>query len=251
MKYLSWFIVLLAFGVTFGAQDNVDDVLLEANRQYQLGDYNSAILLYESMIDMGVQDSAIYFNLGSAYYQTGALGFSLVNFRRAERFIPRDHDLNIALGQIRSERIDLLGDDRSFIDGIASLSIGVLSVSELWVLILMLWTLWLVSLSLFVLMPSRRLGLRPIVVVIGVLFFVVMALGGVRWYVEAERPAAVVVVESTDVYSGADDDYLVLYRLSEAAEVRVLGVDDNWIRIVVPDGRQGWIFAAHVSYVNT
>jgi SH3-like domain-containing protein len=60
-------------------------------------------------------------------------------------------------------------------------------------------------------------------------------------YVAEERPKAVVVADVISVMSGPDDSYLELYRLFSAAEMRVLEERGEWARVVLPDGRQGWI----------
>ena len=69
-----------------------------ANQLYTAGHYAEAIQLYEGQVARGVQDSALFFNLGNAYFQQGDLGRAVLNLERAAQLNPRDADIQINLG---------------------------------------------------------------------------------------------------------------------------------------------------------
>ena len=54
-------------------------------------------------------------------------------------------------------------------------------------------------------------------------------------------PSAVVVDDAVPVYSGSDDTYLTLFSVSSSTEVRVIDRDENFVQILLEDGRRGWI----------
>ena len=64
---------------------------------------------------------------------------------------------------------------------------------------------------------------------------------GSRIFVEQQRPVAVIVSPSAQVMSGPGQDYLPLFSLMTAAEVRLLEARAGWVRVVLPDGLQGWL----------
>ena len=68
-----------------------------------------------------------------------------------------------------------------------------------------------------------------------------------RVYVETQQPVAVVLSETVEVMSGPGDNYLPLFSLYEAMEIRVLEERDGWLRFALADGRQGWIDKANTS----
>ena len=45
-----------------------------ANQLYLSGHYDEAVQIYEGQVARGVQDSALFFNLGNAYFQQGDMG---------------------------------------------------------------------------------------------------------------------------------------------------------------------------------
>ena len=66
----------------------------EANTAYESGDYEMAIATYLDVVDMGVVDEDLYYNLGNAFYKTGQLGPAILYYERARRLAPRNDDIN-------------------------------------------------------------------------------------------------------------------------------------------------------------
>ena len=66
-----------------------------------------AILRYERIIrDGGIRNGRLYYNLGNAYFLKDDLGRAIMNYRRAERFIPGDLNVSKNLAYARRQRID-------------------------------------------------------------------------------------------------------------------------------------------------
>jgi hypothetical protein len=241
---LLWGIVWLA-----GAQADWAALLVQADQAYQNGDLTNAANLYEAVVNGGVRDGTVYFNLGTVYYAAGDLGRALLNYRRALEIMPRDADLNVAIARIRAERLDVQGDEAELLDSIAALTAPVLTLSELAWLVLGLWTLWFGLLLVAVLRRHWRDVLRASLLIVGVVLLIGVLLLGSRLYVASHRPAAVVLHDLVSVMSGPGEDYLVLFPLHAAAEIRILEEHDGWVRFVLPDGRQGWLPQTSVQLV--
>ncbi|MCR4319495.1 MAG: hypothetical protein NUV74_04045, partial [Candidatus Brocadiaceae bacterium] len=52
---------------------------------------------YETILTHGFEHGQIYYNLGNTYYRKGELGRAILNYRKAQRLIPRNADLNANL----------------------------------------------------------------------------------------------------------------------------------------------------------
>ncbi|MFQ5454051.1 MAG: tetratricopeptide repeat protein, partial [Candidatus Zixiibacteriota bacterium] len=72
-----------------------------ANKFYQDKDYNSAIRLYNSILNRGIESAPLYFNLGNAYFKQGNLGYAVLNFMKAKRLDPEDEDILNNLNFVR------------------------------------------------------------------------------------------------------------------------------------------------------
>lgn len=223
------------------AQTDPAGVMAQANLAYQNGDYATAVQLYQSLVDKGIVNAAVYFNLGSAYYQSDDLGYALVNLLRAQMHVPRDGELNRSLALVRSARVDIQGDETGLIEGFASLTNSTLTFTELGWLALIFWCAWFALLIMWVLRMDWREGLRVLLLVgAAVVIFAVVSLAS-RWWVLDYRPAAVVVQQQVQVMSGPGENYLELFMLHAAAEVRFVEIRDGWVRFALPDSRQGWL----------
>ena len=240
-RWLLWITVLVCLGQGALAQDNGVDAAAQAQAAYESGDFATAISLYEALASSGIHDSRIFFNLGNAYYQARDLGRALLNYRRAQALNPRDGDTATSLSRIRSQRVDLQGDEVNLVDSVASFTSGFMTTAELSSLTFLLWVGVCLMLVLYTLRVDLRSNLRGLLVFMVGLFLVGGVLLGCRLYAEGNRQPAVLVENSVEVMSGPGADYVVLYRLYSAAEMRILERRDGWVRFVLPDDRQGWL----------
>jgi tetratricopeptide (TPR) repeat protein len=227
--------LLLFVAITISAQEDA----------YQNGDYQGAILAYEQRLTNGEASGEIYYNLGLSYYETGQLGLALLNYRKAEIFLPRDENIALQIARIRGQREDFIGAETDWLAITANLTGDVLTVYELSIVVFALWALYFLLLALSRASLRWLLWLTAAGMLIGVFFL------GVRLYVETQQPEAVVLVDAAQVMSGPAGDYLPLYVLYEAAELRIVEERDGWLRFMLADGRSGWIAAGDVGIISS
>lgn len=72
------------------------------------GDYlEKAALAFEAIHrEGGVENGMLFYNIGNIYFRLGDTGRAILNYRRAERFIPNDVNLQQNLNYARSRRLD-------------------------------------------------------------------------------------------------------------------------------------------------
>lgn len=223
------------------SQDTPLDMMTQANEAYEIGDYPTAIRLYENIVAQGTYDSVVFFNLGNAYYQTRDLGKTMVNYLRAQQIAPRDGELNANLALVRAQRLDIQGDSTGIIDSIGDLTIGVFAITELGWGTFVWWTLWFGLLLLTIIRPGWRVMLRTPLMILGFILLVSLILFGSRLYTALRRPLAVIIAKTAPAMSGPGEQYLVNFELHTAAEIRVLDMREDWVLFALPDDRQGWV----------
>jgi cytochrome c-type biogenesis protein CcmH/NrfG len=69
-----------------------------ANQVYKAGNYAAAASLYEQLTAKGVTNPDLFFNLGSAYVQTGRTEQAAEAYARAAQLAPRDAQIASRLG---------------------------------------------------------------------------------------------------------------------------------------------------------
>ncbi len=213
----------------------------QANDLFMQGNYDAARTLYEMLLAEGVQDSALYFNLGQTYFVTQDLGRALLNYRRAQTLTPRDFDINLAIARVRESRSDILGDETALLDSLAALTAGLITLEEFNWLVLALWTVTFVFVGWLALSLKWRPLIRGLLIFFGSILVIALVLWFSRTYVYWTRPDAVVVESEVQVMSGPGEDYLAIYDLHAAAEMRIVEMRGEWAHFILPDGREGWI----------
>src|SRR4030067_3096290 len=90
-------IILLLGVVGSNAQENSLGLFQKANRFYDSGNFNSAIQSYHQLLDKGIKEATVYYNLGNAYFKARQLGKAILYYRKALKLAPRDKDIKTNL----------------------------------------------------------------------------------------------------------------------------------------------------------
>lgn len=225
--------------------------MLAANHSYEEGRYQEAAAAYEAIIEAGIHNSDLYYNLGNAYFKQGDWGRAILNYRRARRLAPRDGDIALNLQLARAQTLDQLGlPQENELTNWIQIAEEWLTLREAALLALFLWLAVCFLLALAILLPRWRFWLGWLMAVAGLLLVLGVGSIGNRLYRDYRAPPAVIVAEEIKVTGGPGmpDQYLTEFILHSGAEVRLLEKRDQWRRIVL-DELQGWVPAAAVEPV--
>jgi hypothetical protein len=237
-------VVLLMLAVPPGlvAQDELVD---RGNVAYQEGDYAAAIEAYEAVLAGGFTSAGLEYNLGNAYFKSGALGPSILHWERALVLSPGDPDTRANLELARSITADAIEPMPTF--WLVYVANGWVNLIPTSLLLLLAGGAWLVVTLGVVLRVlgrddrvvglgrwSTRVGIPIVVVFGGTLLVRDLGIG------RADR--GVVLVEAVAVRSApANDDDLTLFEVHEGTRVRIDQQTGSWVEVVLDDGKVGWI----------
>ncbi|MGB0387809.1 MAG: tetratricopeptide repeat protein [Ardenticatenaceae bacterium] len=216
-----------------------------ANQLYERGNFIEAAQTYKQLVDIGIQNSALYYNLGNAYFKQGDFGRAILNYERGARLAPRDSDIQANLALARSQRTDqYVGEEASTLSQIALFARAWLTLNEMALITLALWLLFTLLLLVYWNVRLRRLreGLQYLLFITTLLLLVGLFSLANRLYVERMRPQAIIVVEEVPLLSGPGEQYIVQLTLHSGAEVALIETQSNWARLSLPgDQLQGWV----------
>ena len=221
------------------AQAPVDDAtrLVQANTAYDAGEYGKALETYKALAERH-GSGALYYNLGNAYLRTGHLGEAIAAYRRGQYLEPRNQDIRANLAFARKSAGDALKPATpSVIQRTLFFWHYALSPGELLMGLLLFnvsfWLLWGLRLRFSASEILRWLSVATLLAT--------FLLGGSflihRFFPER---AAVVTASQANIYSGTSTDTVVRFQLHAGAEVSVVDRHDAWVRIRLPDGKDGW-----------
>jgi tetratricopeptide (TPR) repeat protein len=233
------------------------DTMSTANHLYDTGQFSQAAQAYQQLVDQGFADSALFYNLGNAYFKQGDYGRAVLNYRRAEQLAPRDADIKANLDLARTQTVDQAQTAESNEGLLGSLGHWTqqwLTVNELAIAVLMVWVLFVLLMIIFSHIPKAtmlREGMQYLVIMTALVLIAGIASLGSRTYLANTQPEAVVLAQEVNVTSGPGPNYVTQFNLHNGAEVRLLESRGNWTRLALAeDNLQGWVPANTLETVN-
>ncbi|MDR3226782.1 MAG: tetratricopeptide repeat protein [Prevotellaceae bacterium] len=227
---------------------SVDSLFVKANKLYNEGKYEDAVDFYEDILDEGLESSYLYYNIGNAYFKQNALGSAILNYERAYRLNPSDEDINHNLALARTQIADKFVEVPEFFlitfyGKIKSLfavnTWGVMGLLS-FVVVLILALLFLFAPSLFI----RRISFWIACFVL--LFSISCKLieNNIRKY-----DNAVVFVPVLTAKTSPDDSGKDMFLLHEGTKVIVRETFNEWTKIQLPNGEQGWVVSEAITII--
>jgi tetratricopeptide (TPR) repeat protein len=221
------------------------------NAAYAAGRYQEAADDYGRILDAGVKDPRVYYNLGNAFFRLGRLGAAILSYERALRIDPTDREardnLELARGLIRDRVAEPeIPYPMQALKGI----VDALSIDQATLLFLLAYVLAGALLGAIPLARGyvRRRAFGYGAAAAGLLALI--AVGGFLHKVLDQTAAhAIVMQERVDVRSGPAEDNTVLFTLHEGTRLLVRNRREGWCQISLPNALSGWVPAATLEQV--
>jgi tetratricopeptide (TPR) repeat protein len=238
-------------GVAPARADRVEEAWRRGNESYLHGDYAAAVAAYEEVDRQGLPSADVAFNLGAAYFRKGAIGPAIWAFERALAIDANDEDARYNLDKARKlaarraqDRIE--GEDK---DPAWMRIVGGLSRSTA------TWFFVATYVGLFALLVVRRWARsesRPALTAVVAVLAAGAALSGAllagRVYLD-RIPFGVVLPDEIAVKEGADANYRTSFAAHAGLRVRVVDRDQDWLRVRLANGLEGWVKAQDVGRI--
>ncbi len=240
-KYLIIALVLISGA---GISQNPRAVIDSANAAYTDGEYREALLLYDSVYQMGYESSALYYNLGNSYFKTDDIANAILFYERALKLAPRDEDIKGNLEMARQLTLDK-------IDKVPVLfyerwwnNLRNLFTMDGWAYIFVIsFVAFLILLAVFLL--SKAIGLKKISFYSAMVVFLVAALSLI-FAIKQENHLikasdAIVFKPSVTVKASPDEESVNLFVIHEGTKVYILDKLGDWYEVRIDNGSVGWI----------
>lgn len=229
--------------------DVLDDAWKRGNDAYLRGDFAAAVTAYEQLEQQGVVSSELAYNLGNAYYRRGQLGRAIWAWERTLDLDAAADDARYNLAQARKvvgrrvhDKLEGADRDPLWVRAVTELSLS----TETW-----LFLAFYLSFFVVLVVRAQRLGANragdddppawgAVAAVLGVGAALAAALLVGR--VALDRvPFGVVLADEVPVKEGADPNYRTTFEVHAGLRVRMLDRDQNWVRIRLANGLEGWV----------
>ena len=227
--------------------DLLDDAWKGGNDAYLRGDYAAAVAAYEQLARQAVLSPELAYNLGNAYYRQGQLGRAIWAWERAIDLDLTAEDARYNLAQARKvverrvhDKLEGVDRDPLWVRAVTELSLS----TETWLFL----GLYVAFFAFLALRLRARRGPRgddaPAWGAVAGVVAVMAALAGALLVgrMALDRvPFAIVLGDEVPVKEGADTNYKTSFDVHAGLRVRVLDRDQDWLRIRLANGLEGWV----------
>lgn len=233
-------------------KNGLDALWEKGNTLYANGDYNGAIVIYDSIVNTGYHSSKLYYNLGNAYFKNDNLGKSIVNYNRALRLAPSDDDIKYNLAVANSyikDRIETVPE--FFLSGWTKklrLSVNT-NAWAVWSLVFL--AIAFAGILVYFLADTKKFRKAGFFVAIAMIILFLLSLSFSLSGRKDLRNGneAIVVTSAVAVKSSPDSGSKDLFIIHEGTKTEVLGNFGGWTEIMIANGNKGWVLSAAIEVI--
>lgn len=249
-----WIVLLFAlvFPLLAVADDQAANLFRRGNTAYEKARYDDAVKIYQQLIDEGYAAAELYYNLGNAHYKLGEMPDAVLNYEKAQKLQPGDEDIQLNLQLANSRITDKFEAVPEFFlskwwSGLvlyfSADTWSVISVSSIFLGSVLL----IIYLFSLVLLVKKSAFYSGIVLIFFGLFSLMMS-GLQQRHFEAHN-AAIIFSGTVHVKAGPLAGEKTLLVIHEGTKVNIKARKNNWIRITLPNGNEGWISSSDVKEI--
>jgi tetratricopeptide (TPR) repeat protein len=229
----------------------MEDLFEKGNAAFEGGRFDAAATSYEKILDSGLKDPRVMYNLGNAYFKLGRLGDAILQYERALRLSPGDREtrenLALALGQIRDRVTE---PELQYPIRVVRETIERVPPDPLAIVFLLLYTAGALLVGGFLV---SRSWVRRRLLGYGALFMGLLAAtsGAALLYKvrAASLDVAIVMEDKVDVRSGPGEENTILFTVHEGTRMELRNRLEPWMQVSLPNGLSGWVPSSAVERV--
>ena len=237
---IGFLFLLLPLCAASADTESVTALFNQGNQYYEGGKFDQAIAEYEKIVNLGVKNYQVFYNLGNSYFRQNQLGKSVLSYRRALVLKPGDDDTEANLTYVKLFTLDKLEEQKiNPLSNLLQWFLGLWSKDNL-ALLTSLFYILSVVLGIFMLLQ----GVKRYLLFGLISFSILFVISGTSLWAKIKVDSinyGVVVVTQAEVRSGPGQDYVLQFTGHEGLELKVDEQAVGWYRISLPNGIKGWI----------
>ena len=236
--------VMTCFMTTEAKAQKPEELLVKANTLYNESAYDSAAVVYESIINKGYSSATLFYNLGNTYYKIGNYPLAIYYYEKSLKLDPKNEDTkhNIEIAQaFISDKIESVPE--FFVKTWWKNISNTFNINTWSVITLIVFGLLLIC--LFFYFTAKTRGLKKSMFFIG-LVLIIMSICTFSItikksnYIKSQNEG-IVITPTITVKSSPSSSSVDLFVLHEGSKVKILDHTDNWDKIKIANGSIGWL----------
>jgi len=241
--------IFLLISEVFFAQNGFE----KGNALYQKGQYEAAISAYESVLNGKQQSAEVYFNLANSYYKLNKVAPAIYNYEKALVLNPNDSEIKNNLKFAQKMTIDEIKEVPKV--GFAKLLRDFTATFHYdtwaWIAVSLstLFLLFFVGYYFSQITLSKRIFFIGMFVLVFLILISVLSAIFEKDHYANERPA-IIFAEVAQVKSEPKTSSSDVFVLHEGTKVYVKESLEDWRKVELTDGSEGWIESSSIKEVK-
>lgn len=247
MKKILFLLLVLVFSLGWSQNNALFD---QGKEHYKNGKFQEAIATWEKVLENGEHSAALYFNLGNANYKLNKVAPSIYYYEKALQLAPADAAIKTNLKFAENARIDAIEPlPKTIFKRWYEQLAGALTYDG-WARIAVIGAVLFVLLFLSYWFATAE-GKKRLFFITSIVSVMVVLVGLVMAYqtygdVLKDTPA-IVFSESVEAKNEPNMGSESTFVLHEGTKVQITAQEDSWIRVLLANGKDGWIPASDVK----
>ena len=252
MKRIYLLVVVMVAALGINAQTIQDQEFAKANYYYNESRYDTAVVIYERILEDGFVSAPLLYNIGNTYFKMRNFPMAILNYEKALKIDPTNDEIKQNLAIANALITDKIEPMPVFFMTKWWRNIGNQLSANGWAeATLMLFGLLL--LLLFVYFTAHTKGVRKATffssILVIMLFVCSIIFAYQKYNYLNEHNEAIVMTPTITVKSSPSSSGVDLFVLHEGTKVEIMDNADNWDKIKIADGSVGWMpSSASIKY---
>ena len=214
--------------------------------------FAKAALRFERIVNEGgIRNGRLYYNIGNCYFRTEDLGRAILNYRRAEQYIPNDPNLRQNLDYARRKRLDRIEvpERTKALKTLLFFHYDLSQRTRAGIVSVTLGAMWLLLAVRVLARASALSWLAGVCALVSGLLLGSLATEWWQW--RTVRPGVVTAAEVTARKGdGTSFEPAFTAPLHAGSEFRILEDRGEWLEVALEDGRRCWLPKKDVERVR-
>ena len=229
-----------------------EQLFTQAGKLYQSGNYSQALEKYLSIRNSGFESSELYFNIANSYYKINNYPKAILYYEKALKLNPSDEDSQFNLKISNLKIVDKVNEiETFFVFRWIKIYVNIFSPT-LWTVFFII-ELFLASLFFIMQLMLKNPRLKKLFFGLGIVMvcFAFLNIGSSIYsnYLMNADNSAIIISQAVNIKSGLDPTADISFVLHEGTKILILEDKDNWLKIKLSDGREGWVPAKDVEHI--
>lgn len=236
---------IIGFSLLFKVNaQNPEELLTKANSLYNENAFDSALVIYQNIIEDGYSSATLYYNIGNTYYKLRNYPLAVYYYEKSLKLEPNNEDTkhNIEIAKLfLTDKIEAVPElfIKTWWNNLSNTF-----TADTWATISLIF-IGISLICVFFYITSKTRFLKKSMFFVGLLMIILtissLSISAKKYNYISTNNEGIVIIPTITIKSSPSTSGVDLFVLHEGAKVKILDNTDGWDKIKIANGSIGWL----------